>query len=99
MVNTGDQAVPRVSRQIAPWAEDCQWWAQKNRGGNIYYISGWTYSLTADVGVPDFGIELHGGGAKRIVGVNLDVDDVGASFIWRARGTRYLCLQVRQVGI
>ena len=40
--------------------------------------------MTADIRVPDFGIEGHLGCFERIFRVQADVDDIGASFIGRS---------------
>ena len=37
--------------------------------------------MTADIRVPDLGVESHLGCFERIFGVQADVDDIGASFV------------------
>lgn len=41
-----------------------------------------TYSLAGYVGVPNLGLELHFGGAERIVGGYDDVNLEDAAFVW-----------------
>lgn len=91
IVSTGDQAVLRVSRQIAPCFPALLMWMGSFRG------RGTTYGLTADVGMPNFGIELHNRRAEGVFGWDLHVNDIAPPFVRRARRTKDASLEVCQV--
>ena len=49
--------------------------------------------------MPDRGDELHDGRAERVLGGDLDVDDVLAALVGGARGPGYAGLEVCQVAV
>jgi hypothetical protein len=58
---------------------------------------GTTYGLTADVGMPDLGIELHNRRAEGVFCGDLDVDNIPPPFVRCTRRTKDAGLEVRQV--
>ena len=89
MVNTGDQAFPSVSRQIAPCAyilacAETRYW-------------GITYRLAADIRVPDLGVKLHDWRSKGIVIGNSDIYFICASLVRCLGWTCEKALQMRNV--
>lgn len=82
MVRTGDQAVPRVSRQMAPW----------NMLEGINLTDSDTCRLTADIRVPQLCLEEHLRRSKWIFLGNLDVYNIGTAFIWRIWRTWERCM-------
>lgn len=50
-------------------------------------VYGTTYSLTANIRMPDFGFKLHKWRPERIVGGNLDVNLVSTTFVGSIRGS------------
>jgi hypothetical protein len=98
MVRTGDQAVPRVSRQMAPCCLLVSVWKAWRS----------THSLTADIGMPELGLEEHLRRLEWIFLRNFDVYHICTSLIWGIWGTwessdqmsdirsfRWLCIYLR----
>jgi hypothetical protein len=73
IVRTGDQAVPRVSRQIAPY----------NMLTIRISVTGDTYSLTADIWMPQLCLEKHLRRPKGVFLRNFDVYYICTAFIGR----------------
>jgi hypothetical protein len=73
MVSTGDQPVDSVSRHMAPYSQSIYRTCQASSS---------TYSLTAHIGVPDFGSKFHDGWSERIFARDIDIDFILASLIW-----------------
>lgn len=66
IVRTGDHADDSVSRQIAPYSSN----KQLDRPLPLYVyhmLQGATHRLTADIGVPDLGLELHHRWLERVL--------------------------------
>jgi hypothetical protein len=76
MVRTGDQALPRVSRQMAPWIRLLARCMTGRKFGREMY------SLGADIWMPEFRDEFHDGRFEGVVIWDLNIDDVCAALIW-----------------
>jgi hypothetical protein len=89
MVPTGDQPLPRVSRQIAPWPHHTVSAEIKGRatcrcsGKTRLRRAKGTHRHTADIRVPYLGIELDDGGFK---GVRVRDDDIDLILASGVRG-------------
>lgn len=83
MVKTGDQAVLKVSRQIAPY------FSKSTFPSLVLKLI--TYSLTADIWMPELSCELHYWWTERIFIWDFDVDNISTSFIgcvwWTHKGS------------
>ena len=78
IVRTGDHAVDKVSRQMAPCKK------------HLVRRNTWTgersnYRLTADIWVPDLCLELHHGGLERVIARYPNIDLVDSPFVRRSR--------------
>lgn len=79
MVRTGDQAVERVSRQMAPYKPNNQ-----RLHNEAVMDNDRIYRLAADIWMPDFSVELHDWRPKRVIAWNFDIDCIHPPFIWCA---------------
>lgn len=80
--------MPRVSRQMAPWTRVSRWHE---------FGEGRAYRLTADVGVPDLGVEAHLRGLERVVVGDHNIDHELAAGIWAVWWSGDGALEVEQV--
>lgn len=97
IVKTGDQAEDRVSRQMAPLRGQRD--SRSVTGGPLQHgrTTPGAYRLTADVGMPDFGVEFHYWRPEGVFARYPDVDGVCAALVRGAWGPFEGTLQVREV--
>lgn len=99
MVRTGDQAVERVSRHIAPCHTISNHYppppASAAAPGALG--QGLAYRLTADIGVPDFGLELHDWRPERVFRGYFDVNFIGSTLVGSTWGSSEGSPQVGEV--
>ncbi len=91
IVRTGDHADDRVSKQIAPYA------SPQSVTLEHYNHVACAYGLTADVGMPDLGLELHHGRPERVLCWYLYVNPVPSALIWSIWWAEKLAPKMRQV--
>lgn len=99
IVRTGDHAVDSVSRQIAPYSKATLGPVLSSTSHAILRAPGIpvTHRLTADIGMPDLGLEFHNRWSERVFCRDLDIDIIATTFVWGPRRARERATQMGDI--